>query len=562
MKKQDHIDEGASPLEIWQGRYPNISFFLSLFPYEKKELKKDLRQFITWLSKQNLSEIEILYVVGLIDFTLPDAIFTWMDEKRERALIFIEDDLGAFASFTQVSLINHPQIHFHYANENPIEELAHTFPVDRLAIFEGKTFDGLQLKRRSAALSAIYSDVLYSHKIVENVLTNFLRLPQCFNATQGSFENIPVVICGAGPSLENAIADLKQAYDKCLIIACGSAIASLTKLGIVPHIGIALDPNPEEEERLKQASFPEGIFLFAPRLNHRVFATLGGPFGYLKTDTGGTIEAYLEKELGITGDSVGSNLSSEAFSVTTLALNYAYKLGCNPILFAGVDLAFTGGKRYAGGVHAEESKPKDPRALEETLIRTDINGKQVGTLLKWVMEADEIGRFAKNHPEITILNATEGGIGFTGIKNTSVGKALKNAPPLDIFGKLKRWVQNSPFQIDELKLTDVISKLHQSLLRCKTLNENILQELEAKKENSARLFLYRSDLEEEIAFIALLYGIDAALERILTRYFPHIDPHVRKWERERAKSLELNEQIDRFLEVFNAVLKQGSAMCS
>ena len=41
--------------------------------------------------------------------------------------------------------------------------------------------------------------------------------------------------------------------------------------------------------------------------------------------------------------------------------------------------------------------------------RNDIHGNPVYTLWKWITEAKWISDFAENHPELTILNATEGG---------------------------------------------------------------------------------------------------------------------------------------------------------
>lgn len=531
-------------------RYPEIDFFLSFFPYRKVSLSKDPKPFSRWLSTQNLEEIEVLYIVGLIGFALPLEVENWLKQKKERALLFIEKEIGACAVFPYPELFDHPQIHLHYAQEDPIEELAQTFPVDRLAIYvpKGKTFDALTLQRRSAAFSALYSDVLYSHILVKNVLTNYQRLPYCFAANRwaGAFKNIPAIICGAGPSLEKTIPFLRKAQDKALLIAGGSSITILTQNGIQPHLAIALDPNREEYERLKQCSYFEGPFLFAPRLHRDVFATVGGPFGFLQTDTGGQVESWLEQTFGFTEEPIGPDLGSEAFSVTTLAAGYAYALGCNPIIFTGVDLAYTGGKRYAKGVEAEATCREDPRALEKVLLRPDIEGNQVETLLKWVMESDAISTFAKSHPETRFLNATEGGLGFTEIENISLQRALALYAPLsrDLTGLIHQWVQLSPLPIDEGKFPEIFAQLETSLAHCDQLCKQITRELEIKAE-SGKITLWQTDLAEESAYTCFLDGIDAALSHILIRYYPHLDPVMGKRLREIAKYRELQVQIEK-----------------
>ncbi len=535
-------------LEILKKRYPDIGFFLSFFPYEPIELPEDSTSLEAWLEKQDLREIDILYIVGLIGYSLPKSISDWLEEKKERALIFIEEELGAFASFKNTNLLDNPQIHLYYAQEDPIEVLAQMFPCDHLAIFEGKPFDVLTLQRRSAALSALYSDVLYSHKIVENVFKNFSYLASSFD-TKGDCKNIPAIICGAGPSLEKSLPELREMKDKALIFAGGSAITALTQNQVAPHFAMALDPNREEFERLKQSTFFEGPFLFAPRLNRQVFSTVNGPFGYMKTDTGGLAESWLEEKLGIEGEPVGAELGSEAFSVTTMAISYAQVLGCNPIILVGVDLSYKEGKRYPDGIEAEEAILNDPRALEKPLVRKGIHGEEVETLLKWVMEADCISAFAENHPDTQILNATEGGLGFEGIPNTSLSQALKGAQTQDLSGAIHQWVVTTPFSFDDEKFTSLMDQLCASLDRCEHLCRQILKELE-KGPEGGRLVLYKSDLSEEDAFHCLLEGIDMALERVLTRYHPHIDHAQGKWEREKAKYKELDLQIEKFAKIF------------
>lgn len=537
--------------ENWQKRYPDIAFYLSFFPYEISELAQNQSDLCDWTDRQALEELEVIYLIGLTCYPLPQKLLDWLEEKSERSLVFVEDQLGAFASFDQVDLIENPQIHFFYSQSDPIEELAEMFPVDRLAIFEGKPFDSTGLFRASSALSALYSDVLYSHKIVENVISNFLLMDNCFDA-RGKFEGVPAIICGAGPSLKQAIPALKNCGDKALIFAGGSAITALTKEGVNPHFAMALDPNDEEWDRLKQAHFFEGPFLFAPRLHHLVMKGCNGPFGYLKSDTGGFIENFLEAQLGIEGDPVGPDLGREAFSVTTIAVAHAFAMGCNPIIFAGVDLAYTGGKRYPDSIDAKELLANDPRALEKRIQARDIFGNEIETLLKWKMESDCIAEFAKEHKEVRFVNCTEGGMGFSGMENRSLFDELQDLPSRDLFGLVHLWIQQSPLNWKEEKLYPLLDQLRTSLSRVSDLLDQILVVYEANKGEGA-LALYESDLKEEIAFSALLEGVDIALSRILFRYYPTIDPKEGKRKRDIAKYKELKRQITLFCDVFSKV---------
>lgn len=541
-------------MEKWQQRYPEIGFFLSFFPYEAIDLPKNPSPFLTWLRNQKLEEVEVLFIVGLFGFSLPEKVLQWLFEKKERSLVFLEEELGAFACFSEEELLDHPQIHFHYLQENSIAQLSELFPTDRVAVFSKKSFDSEELIRSCATLSALYSDVLYSHQIVENVCINYRRLKDSFDA-RIQFKDTPAVICGAGPSLAKALPILKEQRDKALIFAGGSAITALTVAGCKPHFGIALDPNAEEFDRLQQSYYFEGPFLFAPRLHHLVFSTANGPFGYLKSDTGGLIENFLEEKLGIEGNAVGPDLGAEAFSVTTLAVAYAFALGCNPIIFAGVDLAYTGGNRYVSGVEAEAQQKEDPRSLEKRKMRTDIYGNPIETLLKWEMESDCIAAFAKEHPEVKFLNATEGGLGFKGVANRSLQEIFTKISPRDLDGEIHQKVQTAPLSCQHELLDPTWIALETSLKTCENLCAEIYSALE-RNASEGSLALYQSDLKEEIAYPSLLEGIDVALSRILFRYYPHLDPVEGKREREIAKYRELKRQIENFRSILQKQIAQ------
>ena len=49
-------------------------------------------------------------------------------------------------------------------------------------------------------------------------------------------DNIPVFICGSGPSLDDSIEYIIEHKDKAIIVSCGSSIMALLKYGVVPDI--------------------------------------------------------------------------------------------------------------------------------------------------------------------------------------------------------------------------------------------------------------------------------------------------------------------------------------
>lgn len=534
-------------------RYPDLHFLITYTPHDTTDQVLDSASEVTkWHAKLDLDRAEILYVygIGLGHYYFP--LQAWLAEKRERALIFLEDDLAALAAFARgphcSQILSNPKVHLRFLqNENAdIEDLARAFPSDRvevsfLAAYQKqrpKKCRRLQLKlqRKSFMTKASVSDILYSHLLFKNLSQNFLRIGSAFNAAQwkNRFENVPAIICGAGPSLEHSAPLLKTLEQRALILAGGSTLTALKHLGAPPHLGMALDPNPQELERLKPCA-PLGIpLIYSNRLYAEVFTLCKGPIGYLRSDTGGSLEEWMQKELGIEEPAIGHELGNEAFSVTTLALAYAHHLGCNPIILTGVDLAFTSGSSYAPGIVA------DPKALthqvkEKKLRRKDRHGRYVTTLVKWIMESEAIGAFAKKHPERRFINATEEGIGFPHIPYEPLEEVVQNYCTYshDLRGRIQEAIAQTPMPpAYGPKVKSALASLRLSLNRCVPLIANMIRELEKKPADETSLMtLLQLDFREEAAYEPLFKNIELAFDLAMARHFRDpFEQALAKWK--------------------------------
>ena len=204
---------------------------------------------------------------------------------------------------------------------------------------------------------------------------------------------------------------------------------------------------------MKRSKSYLGPLFYRLRLFPEALESMEGPKLYIPGSGGFDTAAWLEKELGIEGKEV-----EEGHNVVAFMVALAEKMGCNPIITVGLDLGFPEGKLYAQGVEEGE--------IGEGIIeKKDIYGKPLLTKWMWVQESEWLTRFQKEHPEVRLINATEGGLGAEGIENTSLKEALrlffKNEKP--IVPKLK------PLNV---KLSDVnrsIEKLQSSLELCKEL---------------------------------------------------------------------------------------------
>jgi hypothetical protein len=566
-------------------RFPEISLFLmttSFHPFElfrNQEGKinakrgRDLlhspvsiaKEVHNWLLKTDFHGVEILYIYGLGLGYYYEPVKNWLREKRERALVFIEDDLAVIdACFRAkaVDFLTDPQVHLRFiphkrAWKQTLESLVHFFPSDRILFTALESYQvkytpkiarmRLYLQRASAVFETLLSEVLNSHRLFANLYPNFTRLPSSFfvNEWKGRFANVPAIICGAGPSLTKAIPLLREIEDKALIIAGGSTITALSTQGIIPHLGVALDPNPVEFERLKMSSAFEMPFIYAPRLFPDVFSLFNGPLGYMRSDTGGATESWVEKQLKIERGAIGPDLGREAFSVTTLAVALAEALGCSPIILVGIDLAFTENKTYAAGVVPDERAEleklkKETNALNHLLRKKDRRGTFVYTTLKWVMESATLSHYAKSHATTRFVNCTEGGIGFEEIPYMSLARALNRhcVNSYDLRARVHAEIEQTRFSSVSLShIEQLFEEVRKSLERSAFLVKEMLS-----AQSSGKRILLEMDFHEEIAYECCLQAVGAAIERITQRFLPNcFEEKCHQYETMIKKYLEILE---------------------
>ncbi|GAB4186247.1 MAG: motility associated factor glycosyltransferase family protein [Simkaniaceae bacterium] len=518
-------------------RYPELAFLTNMLSFPKKKIK----DHIALSETGHIEDAEVIYIYGLGSGKAFSYFLPWLNRQKDRDLVIIEDDLAALHVFMNnasgKTFVEHPQFHIRFCLdkgrlEDFCDECAFSFPLSRIAIFNNKgrkkerDFEQikLQILRKTTIREALAKETLYYHELFKNLYPNFQLWPESFfaNALQRQFPNTPAIICGAGPSLEESAPDLKKMQNKALILAGGSTISALSRMGIFPHLGFAIDPNPEEYYCLKPSTiFDEVPLLYGGRLQNRVSLLHNSPLGYLKTSTGGNAEAWLEKQVGFSQKALDHGNHAEALSVTTSAIAFAVMLGCNPIYFCGVDLAYTGLKRYSAGVKEDstvrlEKLKKDLRAGETFIEKINPYGKKVYTLVKWIMESAWISHFTKQHPEINFYNASKAGLGFEGVPYRSL-RPLFAAPSRDYKGEIFAKTQEVKLAVSKQDINAHLKTLSASLKKSYGLCLNILEEIEKEKDcdNSVHFTLYKMDLEEEEAFRILFDG----LEETLTAYY-------------------------------------------
>jgi len=457
-----------------------------------------------WVESLSLKETKVLYVYGVgLGYSF-DALQVWLQGAPDRYLIYLEDDLRVIHRLMETArggqLVSHRQVVLGYIGNNDedcdalCEDLAYHFvklPIHITALphyerAHAERHQYIQMRVRHKTVHVGFaSDEFLRHGVTffTNYYKNLRFLPSSHSAAGlfGNFEGVPAIICGAGPSLNKNFSVLEGLDRRAILFAGGSAINALSGRGLLPHFGATVDPNHEQYKRMVTQTGYGVPFFYKGRTFTPALETIDGPLVYLAGNVGYPVSSWLEQKLGL-----DETMAKEGFNVLHLTIDIARQMGCNPIIFVGMDLAYSGMQLYADSVVAdakvsERDLTKATEVNNNSFLRQDINGEPVHTLWKWVAESVYTSRYAADHPETTFINATEGGLGAEGIPNMTLKEVADKylSVESDLRGRIHNELEKARYHnIEENGLEEVIRELQLSLEQTEKLCEKLAKSFE------------------------------------------------------------------------------------
>jgi hypothetical protein len=254
-------------------------------------------------------------------------------------------------------------------------------------------------------------------------------------ALDARFERVPAVVVAAGPSLDRRIDELRALQDRAVIVAVDTAARPLLSSGVRPHLVVALDPSALNARHLEGLPVDPGTWLAAEcSLHPSAFASFTGRTFCFRV-------AEHEPWPWLRGIGLDAGLLRAWGSVLTTAFDFALRMGCDPIVFVGADLAYTDDRPYSRRTIYEEdwaretARGHDLRALWRRWMTTAtsreaaVDGTEAVTSPRlvafrgWIVEA-------ASHATRRVINATGGGILRGGrIEQLSLRQAIELTGP-------------------------------------------------------------------------------------------------------------------------------------
>lgn len=255
---------------------------------------------------------------------------------------------------------------------------------------------------------------------VHNNVKNLNSIIGASNAAEliGKFKGVPAILVSAGPSLKKNVHLLKELKEKCIIMAAGTSVTVLQDFGITPHFMMGIDAGETEGKVHERVKAKDIYFLYSNQICPNSIKNYQGP-KFLMNYPMDLYTHEFFKYLNIKSDFFLSGPS-----VANTCFDMLYKMGCNPIIIVGQDLAYTNESNYANQEPGTASKMINEDRV--TYIRVkDIYGKDVYTIPSYLAMKNWFeGYFEKVAQKVEIINATEGGLNIEYSLNDTLKKVM------------------------------------------------------------------------------------------------------------------------------------------
>ena len=267
--------------------------------------------------------------------------------------------------------------------------------------------------------------------------------------------DVPIILVGAGPSLNINVHVLDKVKDRACIICMDSAANTLLQNGIRPHMIATIDACkiPFVFEEALSTDIP---FLVAANSRSDILSRLKGKkiWCFEAHQFSREIRSEIELDPPIYPTQNG---------VSSLALSVALELGSKKIIFIGMDLSFSAtGEDHAYG--------KDSYyVLNDEYEADGYYGGKVKSRYDWVIMREWIEKMCRENSDREFINATEGGVRICGTKQRKLQDIVDNM--LDLSNSWRQLFEDPSIYIEETEYQTMLIRFRSELDRLTEIKE-------------------------------------------------------------------------------------------
>ncbi len=264
----------------------------------------------------------------------------------------------------------------------------------------------------------------------------------------GLFAGVPAVVVGAGPSLDENVQALARLQDRAVIIAADTTLRPLLAGGVRPHLVVGVDPAELNARHVSGVAGIDDTWLVGEgSLHPAAFVGFAGRTFTFKV-------SRHEPWPWLEAQGTGRGTLRAWGSVITSAFDLALRLGCTPVTFAGLDLAYTHERPYCSNTLYDttwrdvlmachgwtfEQLVADYFANRTTSWEPDVRGTSVRTAPQLLSFRNWLLDQMAQPSAVRFVNATGGGLLYgPGVEQASLDDVLGGSPERDdLRGRLR-----------------------------------------------------------------------------------------------------------------------------
>ncbi|MED1801450.1 motility associated factor glycosyltransferase family protein [Brevibacillus porteri] len=265
--------------------------------------------------------------------------------------------------------------------------------------------DKVFLKRANISANLSFAKRLTVNSIIN--LPTTIKTPNILHEKPGNFVGKPVILVSAGPSLDEEYENLRYIKENGLayIFSVGTSINSLIENGIYPDAACTYDGS-EENQMVFEKVIERGInsipLIYGSVVGHELIPKYLGPLANFIVARDYVAPLYLKRK-----DEKSIEFLDNSKSIAIITLQLLYKLGCNPVILVGQNLAFSGDRWYSKAI-TYVGKVSEQQRREAILVK-DVEGNDVYTNRGLDMFRKEMEHYVNLYTDLEVINTTKGG---------------------------------------------------------------------------------------------------------------------------------------------------------